>query len=69
VDVPWPVVEYLGEQLGIADASCVKRYTDRAMTPLPALLADRVRGVHDRFVSYQDRKKAERYFPAVGPSS
>ena len=25
-------VEYLGEQLGIADVSCVKRYTDRAMT-------------------------------------
>ena len=32
LDVPWPVVEYLAEQLGIADASCVKRYTDRAMT-------------------------------------
>jgi len=32
VDVPGPVVEYLAEQLGIADASCVKRYTDRAMT-------------------------------------
>jgi len=32
LDVPWPVVEYLAAQLGIADASCVKRYTDRAMT-------------------------------------
>lgn len=32
LDVPGPVVEYLAEQLGIADASCVKRYTDRAMT-------------------------------------
>ena len=32
LDVPWPVVEYLAEQLGIADVSCVKRYTDRAMT-------------------------------------
>lgn len=32
LDVPWPVVEYLAGQLGIADASCVKRYTDRAMT-------------------------------------
>jgi hypothetical protein len=31
-DVPWPVVEYVAEQLGIADTSCVKRYTDRAMT-------------------------------------
>jgi hypothetical protein len=32
LDVPWPVVEYLAGQLGIADASCVKRYTDRVMT-------------------------------------
>jgi Domain of unknown function (DUF4158) len=28
LDVPWPVVEYLAEQLGIADPSCVKRYPD-----------------------------------------
>jgi hypothetical protein len=32
LDVPWPVVEYLAGQLGIADASCVKRYTARAKT-------------------------------------
>ena len=32
LDVPWPVVEYVAEQLGIADTSCVKRDTDRAMT-------------------------------------
>ncbi len=32
MDGAWPVVKYLAEQLGIADASCVKRYTDRAMT-------------------------------------
>ncbi|PZS26943.1 MAG: hypothetical protein DLM58_19685 [Pseudonocardiales bacterium] len=32
LDVPWPVVEYLAGQLSIVDASCVKRYTDRAMT-------------------------------------
>jgi hypothetical protein len=31
--VPWPVVEYLAEQLDIADPSCVKRYTERKMTP------------------------------------
>ncbi len=31
--VPWPVVEYLAEQLGIADPSCVKRYAERKMTP------------------------------------
>ncbi|MGH3436071.1 MAG: Tn3 family transposase [Sciscionella sp.] len=30
--VPWPVVEYLAEQLGIADPSCVKSYTKREMT-------------------------------------
>ncbi|WSW88583.1 DUF4158 domain-containing protein [Streptomyces sp. NBC_00989] len=31
-DVPWPVVQHLAEQLGIEDASCVKRYTDRRQT-------------------------------------
>jgi hypothetical protein len=30
--VTWPVVEYLAAQLGIADASYVKRYTARAKT-------------------------------------
>lgn len=30
LDAPWPAVEYLAEQLEIADPSCVKRYTDRA---------------------------------------
>jgi TnpA family transposase len=32
LDVPWPVVEYLAGQVGIEDASCVKRYTARQMT-------------------------------------
>jgi Domain of unknown function (DUF4158) len=32
LDVPWNVVEYLAGQLGIADPSVVKRYTDRQMT-------------------------------------
>ncbi|WP_261576137.1 DUF4158 domain-containing protein, partial [Frankia gtarii] len=32
LEVPWPVVEYLAGQLGIADVSCVKRYTERAKT-------------------------------------
>jgi hypothetical protein len=31
--VPWEVVEYLAGQLGIEDASCVKRYPERRMTP------------------------------------
>lgn len=32
LEVPWPVVEHLAEQLGIEDASCVKRYADRRQT-------------------------------------
>jgi len=30
--VPWPIVEYLADQLGIGDVSSVKRYTERQMT-------------------------------------
>ncbi|KJY41498.1 hypothetical protein VR41_12375 [Streptomyces sp. NRRL B-1568] len=30
--MPWPVVEHLAEQLGIEDASCVKRYMERRQT-------------------------------------
>ncbi|MEU7028938.1 Tn3 family transposase [Streptomyces sp. NPDC046275] len=32
LDVPWTVVEHIAEQLGIEDASCVKRYTERKPT-------------------------------------
>lgn len=32
LDVPWPVVGYLAAQLGLTDASCVKRYAERAKT-------------------------------------
>ncbi len=32
LDVPWPVVDYLAEQLGVADASCVKQYMVRRKT-------------------------------------
>jgi hypothetical protein len=32
LDVPWLVVEYLAEQLGISDPSCVKQYVERAKT-------------------------------------
>lgn len=32
LDVPWPVVEYLAVQLGVADASVVKRYAERLPT-------------------------------------
>ena len=34
LDVPCGVVAYLAGQLGVADPSMVKRYTDRAKTPL-----------------------------------
>lgn len=30
--VPWPVIEHLGQELGIEDISCVKRYTERLKT-------------------------------------
>ncbi|MGB7795953.1 MAG: DUF4158 domain-containing protein [Pseudonocardiaceae bacterium] len=32
LEVPWPVVEYLAEQLAINDPSCVKQYVERAKT-------------------------------------
>ncbi len=32
LDVPWVVVEYLGRQLGIADPSVVKAYSERPAT-------------------------------------
>jgi hypothetical protein len=32
LDVPWPVVEYLAEQLGVADVSVAKRYAERLPT-------------------------------------
>nr|WP_316959511.1 DUF4158 domain-containing protein [Streptomyces sp. TRM68367] len=32
LDVPWRVIEYLAEHLGVEDASCVKRYTERLKT-------------------------------------
>ncbi len=34
LEVPWGVVVYLAGQLGVADPSVLKRYTERAKTPL-----------------------------------
>lgn len=34
LEVPWPAVEYLGRQLGVADVSVVEAYTEREQTPL-----------------------------------
>ena len=33
LDVPWPAVEFLADQLAIGDASCVKKYVQRSQTP------------------------------------
>jgi hypothetical protein len=33
LDVPWPAVEFLAEQLEIVNASCVKKYVQRPQTP------------------------------------
>ncbi len=33
LDVPWPAVEFLAEQIEIGDASCVKKYVQRPQTP------------------------------------
>jgi len=33
LDVPWPAVEFLAEQLEIGDASYVKKYVQRPQTP------------------------------------
>jgi hypothetical protein len=30
--VPWPVIEHLGQELGIGDVSCIKQYTERLNT-------------------------------------
>jgi hypothetical protein len=37
--VPWPVVEFVAGQLGIADPSCVKTYGSRPMTAYDPSLA------------------------------
>ncbi|MFI1868713.1 Tn3 family transposase [Streptomyces jumonjinensis] len=51
--VPWEVVDYLAGQLGIEDASCVKSYAERRMTPYNHAQEIRERfGYHD----YGDRK-------------
>ncbi|MDQ6837591.1 MAG: DUF4158 domain-containing protein, partial [Actinomycetota bacterium] len=34
LDVPTVVIDYVAEQLAVVDASCVKRYTERAKTRL-----------------------------------
>jgi len=43
LDVPNAVLEYLAEQLAVADPSCVKRYTERRSTRFEH--AEEIRGV------------------------
>ncbi|MDX3134584.1 DUF4158 domain-containing protein [Streptomyces europaeiscabiei] len=51
--VPWEVVEYLAGQLGIEDASCVKRYAERRRTPY-----EHAQEIQERFKyrDFTDRK-------------
>jgi TnpA family transposase len=51
--VPWPVVDYLAEQLGIGDPSQVKRYTERPKTSYEH--AWMIRDAYG-FVSFGDRE-------------
>ncbi|MFD8916087.1 DUF4158 domain-containing protein [Streptomyces sp. NPDC059575] len=46
--VPWEIVEYLAGQLGIEDASCVKRYPERRST-----VYEHAAEIQERF-SYRD---------------
>ncbi|MBA2897786.1 hypothetical protein HNR30_009192 [Nonomuraea soli] len=48
LEVPWPVVDYLAEQLGIGDPSQVKRYGERSKTAYEhAWMIRDVYGFHD----------------------
>ncbi len=58
LDVPWPVIEHLAAQLGIEDASVVKRYTERRQT-----LCDHAWEVRDAYGyhPYEDAEWARRF--------
>ena len=58
LDVPWAVVEYLAAQLGIADASCAKRYTARAKTAYEH--ASEIRDAYG-FRVFEDREAAAEF--------
>ena len=45
LDVPWPLVVFLADQLGIGDGSVVKGYTERSKTAYEHQWQVRVRGV------------------------
>src|SRR6266496_4411195 len=58
LDVPWPAVEFLAEQLEICDASCVKKYVHR-----PQTLYEHAWEIRDRYGyrSFEDQGCAEAF--------
>jgi TnpA family transposase len=58
LEVPWPVVEYLAEQLRIEDPSCVKQYTGRKQTAYDH--AWEIRDAYGYKV-YEDREMGRRF--------
>jgi Domain of unknown function (DUF4158) len=70
--VPWAVVDFLASQLGNADASCVKRHTERPKTAYePAWEIARAfgyRGSPTRMLRLS-RRRSWRRGRGLGPSS
>nr|WP_254650952.1 DUF4158 domain-containing protein [Streptomyces sp. GbtcB7] len=58
LDVPWSVVEHLAEQLGIKDAVCVKRYTERRQTVYDH--AWEIRDAYD-YHAYEDHEMGRKF--------
>jgi hypothetical protein len=58
LDVPWPAVEFLAEQLDIGDASCVKKYVHR-----PQTLYEHAWEIRDRYGyrSFEDQDRVEAF--------
>jgi hypothetical protein len=60
VDVPTAVVDFLAEQLGIEDSSCLKAYTERVKTPYEHQWEI---GQAEGFIDFgETRARAERWF-------
>lgn len=58
LDAPWPVVEHLAGQLGIEDASVVKRYTERPKTAYEH--AWEIRDAYE-YHEYEDAEWSQRF--------
>lgn len=59
LDVPWQVVTFLAEQLGVGDPSSVKAYTERAKTPYEHPVGDQP---SVRLPELERRRRATRAF-------